>query len=580
MTLVNTNEILLKFKLFWQYPVITEKTFHVQNKEHENFFGFPWATIIDKRYDLNIIFKLIKPYMRENVQYYTCCQHISFRKLIPLFKSLNIYTVYTPHKILFEDKLSDIQLNPCPLYAVNIEDPSRNEVFSNCEPLNLKRKFLYSFQGAYHPSWYLTDIRKRIFEMKHPDNCYVNHIGNWHFDNVVYNKLQNNEYTLNESDSDKERTVKYNRLLLDSRYSLCPSGSGPNSIRFWESLAVGSIPILLADTLELPSHELWDEAIVRIPENKLEELQTILASISQEKEQEMRKNCMILYEYYKNNYINKKEKNMVVFSNCHGEKYINIFKRDTDIHNIFNINYIVSYQQLDNFSNFKADFITADVLIINNIKQYNDYTMSNLKKILKPACMVIVIPFVRFEGYWMPEQYKQLKYVTGNAVSFFPNIDKNNIKSYLLGDNNQNEIVAYFNKCLVKLKQIDDESDIRFYEFFINNHDKYPFFRDNYHPTMNILEYIATQIIEKISKDFDITYKSTFKLTQELFEWGHYKPVKNSVKTALSLKYDLDKVFLCSREKYLNVILDNETNQQKIVDLDDLCKKYFADTKI
>ena len=89
---------------------------------------------------------------------------------------------------------------------------------------------------------------------------------------------------------------------------------------------------------------------------------------------------MKLYEYYKNNYTNKKSKNMVVFSNCHGERYIDIFKRDTNIHNIFNINYIVSYQQLDNFSNFKDDFITADVLVINNIKQYNDYTMGNLKK--------------------------------------------------------------------------------------------------------------------------------------------------------------------------------------------------------
>ena len=86
--------------------------------------------------------------------------------------------------------------------------------------------------------------------------------------------------------------------LLNSRYSLCPSGSGPNSIRFWESLAVGSIPVLMADTLELPSHELWDDAIVRISENKLEELPTILSSISEEKEQEMRENCMKLYEYY------------------------------------------------------------------------------------------------------------------------------------------------------------------------------------------------------------------------------------------------------------------------------------------
>jgi len=578
MSLFQTDEILSKFKLFWQYPVITEKTFYEQNKTNETYIGFPWATIIDKRYDLNVIFKLMKSYIRPNVQYYTCCQHISFRNLIPLFKLLGIHTIYTPHKILTEDQLNDIQLRPCPLYAVNIEDNNRNLTFSKCDPLNLNRKLLYSFQGAYHPSWYLTDIRKRIFEMKHPDNCYVNHIGNWHFDNVVYNKLQNSEYALNETDDDNARTIKYNKLLLDSRYSLCPSGSGPNSIRFWESLAVGSIPVLLADTLELPSHELWDDAIVRIPEKKIDELPIILSSISEEKEQEMRENCMILYKYYKNNYTNKKSKNMVVFSNCHGERYIDIFKRDTNIHNVFNINYIVSYQQLDNFSNFKDDFIKADVLIINNIKQYNDYTMGNLKKILKPSCMVIVIPFVRFEGYWMPEQYKQLKYVSGNAVSFFPNIEKNNIKSYLLGDNdNDNEIIAYFNKCLAKLKQIDQESDIRFYDFFVDNHHKFPFFRDNYHPTMNILEYIATQIIEKIDQGFDITYnKSNFNLKKDLFEWGHYKPMRNSVKRALKLEYDLDKVFLCNREKYLNVILDNETKHQKIVDLDDLRKKYFT----
>jgi hypothetical protein len=467
-------------------------------------------------------------------------------------------------------------LRPCPLYAVNIEDNTMNDVFSKLDPTNLNRRLLYSFQDTYHPSWYLNDIHKRIFEMKHPDNCYVNHIGNQHFDNVVYNKLQNSEYVLNEFDSDKVRTEKYNKLLLDSRYSLCPSGPGPNSIRFWVSLAVGSIPVLLSDTLELPSHELWDDSIIHIPENKLEELPKILSTISEEKEQKMRKNCMKLYEYYKNNYRNVKSKNMVVFSNCHGERYISIFKRDTNIHNIFNINYIVSYQQLNNFANFQEDFIKADILIINNIKQYNDYTMSNLKKILKPSCMVIVIPFVRFEGYWMPEQYKQLRYVSGNAVSFFPNIDKNNIKSYLVGNNNHDEIVANFNKCLAKLKQIDEESDIRFYKFFIENHRKFPLFRDNYHPTMNMLEYISTQIIKKIGNGFNIKYnESNFKLKTELFEWGHYKPIKDSVKNTLKIEYDLDKVFLCNRESYLNVILDNEAKQKKIVDLDDLCSKYF-----
>ena len=49
------DEIISDFKLFWQYPVITEKRFHAQNIENENYLGIPWATIIDKRYNLQLI---------------------------------------------------------------------------------------------------------------------------------------------------------------------------------------------------------------------------------------------------------------------------------------------------------------------------------------------------------------------------------------------------------------------------------------------------------------------------------------------------------------------------------------------
>ena len=95
---------------------------------------------------------------------------------------------------------------------------------------------------------------------------------------------------------------------------------------------------------------------------------------------------------------------------------------------------------------------------------------------------------------------------------------------------------------------------------------------------MNMLEYIATQIIEKICQQNDIGYnKSNFKLKKELFEWGHYKPIKKDVKNKLNLEYDLDKIFLCSRDEYLNKIIDNEEFKTKIIDLDDLRKKYFKD---
>lgn len=303
-----TEKILQENNLFFQYPVITEETFYKQNKDQELFIGFPWATVIDKNINLENVYRMISPYIDTRKKYYTCCQHIHFRKLMDLFLSLNIYLVYSSHKIKNEHDIKGIVIRPCPLYAANIEDDRRNEIFKNIDFLNYERKYLYTFQGFY-ASFYLSDVRNRIFyKMKHPENTYIKHLQDWHFNKLVYDAKQNVSKDLNEDKEHKDNTNFYNQLLLDSRFSLCPSGSGPNSIRFWESLAIGSIPILLADTLELPAHELWNDAILQIPEKDLVFIPDILSKITPEKEKIMRQNCMIIYSFFRNNYANRNSK--------------------------------------------------------------------------------------------------------------------------------------------------------------------------------------------------------------------------------------------------------------------------------
>ena len=198
--------------------------------------------MIDKRIHPKIVIDMLRIFINPNINYYTCCQHIHFRQLIPLLKVLNINCVYTPHKVKGEDSIDDVFIKSCPLYAVNLEDSARNSDFKNVDLIKRERPLLYSFHGAYNPKVYLTDIRKRLFEMEHPENTSVKDIGGWFYESVVYSEKQNKNGEINATEQYEESTKSYNKLLLNSQFSLCPSGSGPNSIRFWESLGSGSIP--------------------------------------------------------------------------------------------------------------------------------------------------------------------------------------------------------------------------------------------------------------------------------------------------------------------------------------------------
>ncbi len=313
LLIVPVEKIMEEFKIFWQYPVITEKEFYLQNKDDPNSLTIPWATLIDSPFlnginlkDISNFVISIKKNCNKNMNYYTCCQHIFYQKIISTCKFLGINTIYSPHKVKGIDYIDGVKILPCPLYAINYEDESRNQIFKNknIDFFNNKRDYIYSFIGGYQKI-YLSDIRLNIFKMnKDTSQIYIKNTGSWHFNDVVYNKTQNIELKENINDDHQNKTNEYNNILLNSRFSLSPSGSGPNSIRFWESLAVGSIPILLSDTLELPYHPDWNEAIIFLKEDELNSLDDILSDIDENKENQMRKKCIEIYHHFRKNYRN------------------------------------------------------------------------------------------------------------------------------------------------------------------------------------------------------------------------------------------------------------------------------------
>lgn len=436
---MNLTELLNKLELFWQYPAITEKTFYEQEKNNPSYVGFPWATIIDKQMNFNTVLIIVLKYIIKNNKnkFYTCCQHISFRRLIPFWKKMGITTIYSPHKITGEDIINGITIKPCPLYAVSIEDNKRNKDINK----SFKKTLLYSFIGSFS-KYYISNIRQKIFELPLKNDIHIiNRGAEWHFDPVVYSSKQNKNGELNLVNNHMKKTFEYNELLLKSKFTLAPSGTGPNSIRFWEALAVGSIPVLLADTLELPENKLWNKAILRVKESDIEKIDDILRKIPEDEIKERSKNCIELYNFYKNNFTNRNNKITLFTSylcDIHDEYIQEI------LHNWKNLNpeYNILYFSDNDVKNF-----------FKQTEYYNTY--KQMKNGVAIADFFRICYINKYGGYWFDIDLKPTKIMLPNIgnINLF-DVGYNNISYMFIGGKpNQklfNDVIKNVNKNILE----------------------------------------------------------------------------------------------------------------------------------
>ena len=266
----------------WQTPAKTELWAYEKCLEqndiniYEQYFCFPWASLVDfinhgdpdkAKLFLDAL-NLAPPKM--SVKRITFCQHIYALQLLPYFKVLGITDIYWSHKIKGQDEIDGIKLHPYPLYPVMHH--KRKKPYIN-KPLS-QRKYLYSFIGAYQPDLYLTPVRKWIFDLPKRQDAIVIERSEWHFEQDVYrNQLHGESESVAKDRLRQQQEKEYIEIMQESVFCLCPSGSGPNSIRLWEAIEFGCIPIILSDTLEidigaLSFHE-KEEVIKNLP-RKLE----------------------------------------------------------------------------------------------------------------------------------------------------------------------------------------------------------------------------------------------------------------------------------------------------------------------
>lgn len=150
-----------------------------------------------------------------------------------------------------------VAIHPFPLYPV--QAPSEG-IF---EPT--ARSILFSFLGTRSEACYVNRAREKIFEEleAHPDG-FVRARGDWHYREIVYNEqIGFIKPPVADTGDQLAKEVEFRNVIARSVFSLCPGGSGPNTIRLWESLGLGAIPVVLSETWRPPgSRDLWEKAVV------------------------------------------------------------------------------------------------------------------------------------------------------------------------------------------------------------------------------------------------------------------------------------------------------------------------------
>lgn len=259
---------------FWQYPAATEQqafenhlaiprgaNVDAATRTVHTYLGLPWATYIDKKHLPDEVNRLIGQrlaglralceHFGYRLKVHTVCQQIHWRRLLGVFLQLGISDLHLSHAEAGPEPTIDgqpLSIHSWPLFAPNIEVADRRGGLDMGKPV-AKRSRLASFVGAHMPH-YRSDVRLRLLAAAQASgraDVLVDLGDEWHFNKVVYQE-QVKHQPLAEADTMAQATStrRYNEILCDSVFSLCPEGAGPNTLRLWESLAVGAIPVVFA----------------------------------------------------------------------------------------------------------------------------------------------------------------------------------------------------------------------------------------------------------------------------------------------------------------------------------------------
>jgi hypothetical protein len=135
-------------------------------------------------------------------------------------------------------------------------------MFTTYTPASPDLPYLFSFMGAVRNA----PVRQKLASLRHARSFFQNTTED--FDRVLHQTMDRRE----RLDYDR----RYAELIKASKFILCPRGLSSSSVRLFETMRMGRVPVILSDDWIAPSGPLWKEFAIRIPEKDVGRIPELL----------------------------------------------------------------------------------------------------------------------------------------------------------------------------------------------------------------------------------------------------------------------------------------------------------------
>jgi hypothetical protein len=125
-----------------------------------------------------------------------------------------------------------------------------------------EQKWLFSFVGSRSHA-----LRKKIFKLQTPNSCIIDTS-----EFCTWDPKQTSKFSYQKL---------YTDTIAQSKFVLCPRGIGPASLRLYETIEAGRVPVIISDSWVPPPQIDWRFA-VRIPEWDIASIPSQLAALENE----------------------------------------------------------------------------------------------------------------------------------------------------------------------------------------------------------------------------------------------------------------------------------------------------------